>query len=60
MSYTVIVKQHTPQPSSEIAARLPVTEQIFEQTVEVLDLNKLFAAVNSKPRKPRVTKPKSV
>jgi hypothetical protein len=60
MSYTVIVKQNTPQPPSEVAARLPVTEQIFEQTVEALDLHKLIAAVNAKPRKQRVAKVKAV
>jgi hypothetical protein len=39
------------------AAKLAMPTVIFEQSVETLDLPKLFAAVNSKPRKPRAPKP---
>lgn len=56
MSFQIIVKKV--EPSRELGVtQVNLVEQIYEQTVEVLDLSKLIAAVNHKPRvrKPRVT-----
>jgi len=36
------------------------TQEVFKQSVDTIDLKKVFAAVNSRPRKPRVAKAKTV
>lgn len=35
------------------------TQEVFRQSVDAIDLPKLFAAVNAKPRKPRAPKVKA-
>ncbi len=61
MKFTITVRQAL--PSDLDAQNIPPAarpEIVYEQTVPELNLAKLIAAVNAKPRKPRVTKPKSV
>lgn len=54
MSYTVtITKRDTLDP---VDAQHATDVEIFRQTVEVIDMQAVFSAVNKKPRKPRERK----
>jgi len=52
--YRITVMEISPMPDSE--GRAPEEVKRFEQTVDVLDMSGLIAAVNRKPRKPRAPK----
>lgn len=52
--YVVTVTEIFSDPTGAKAS----TAEVFMQSVDTIDLPKLFAAVNAKPRKPRTPKAK--
>ena len=50
---TITVTEITADPTGTPIS----TAEVFKQSVDALDLTKLFTAVNAKPRKPRAPKP---
>jgi len=58
MPYTITVTETRACTATEIMNPGDTGTEKYRQTVEVLDLPKLIAAVNAKPRKPRTPKTK--
>lgn len=52
MKYVITVTELTADPAGNTIA----TAELFRQAVAVIDLPKIFAAVNARPRKPRTPK----
>lgn len=50
MPFQVTVRETKPLAAAELGHPAASSEQIYEQTVETLDLSKLIGAVNHKPR----------
>jgi hypothetical protein len=50
MPFQVIVREIKPRQNAEPGTAATSSEQIYEQQVDWLDLGKLIAAVNHKPR----------
>lgn len=50
MPFQVLVREIKPRANAEPGTCQTMSEQIYEQTVDSLDLSKLIGAVNHKPR----------
>lgn len=59
VSVSEISAPTTESPVSEVPQMYHWQVVRYEQTVDALDMNALIAAVNRKPRKPRVPKAKA-
>ena len=56
MSFKIVVTEVTRQISDDANSMKAVEVERYAQTVEELDLRAVMAAVNHRPRKPRVRK----
>ncbi len=58
MSFTITITQQNELIAAATPGIANPAVEVFRQTVEVLDLQAVFSAINKKPRKPRERKAK--